>query len=264
MLSKWPIFALGAALLGVGGGSAVYISHERANEKRVTALNEALTSSLVDTQHQLEALNRKVVELSEPKPPQPKPAAAAPRTRPRVRTASARTAPPREDPRIRQLETEIADQQKQLAGTRDDLEKTRGDLDKTRDELNGRLDSTRDDLSGSIAKNHDELVELQKKGERNYVEFKLDKSKQFERVGPLRLSLRKADLKHKAFNVAMMVDDNEMQKKNVNLYEPVRIDLDGESVELVVNQIRKDHIEGYVSEPKYKTTRQTASSEVKP
>ena len=41
------------------------------------------------------------------------------------------------------------------------------------------------------------------------------------------MALRKADLKHKSFNVAMMVDDNQLQKKNVNLYEPVWVNVGG-------------------------------------
>jgi hypothetical protein len=95
-------------------------------------------------------------------------------------------------------------------------------------------------------------VILQKRGERSYVEFELNKSKQFQRVGAVRLSLRKADVKHKSFDLTMMVDDNELQKKNVNLYEPVRINLLGDQLELVVNHVSKDHVQGYLSEPKYK------------
>ncbi len=70
----------------------------------------------------------------------------------------------------------------------------------------------------------------------------------------MRLALRNADVKHKSFNMAMMVEDSQLQKKNVNLYEPVWVNVDGESLELVVNQIKKDHVEGYLSEPKYRRT----------
>jgi hypothetical protein len=52
----------------------------------------------------------------------------------------------------------------------------------------------------------------------------------------------------------MFVDDNQMQKKSVNLYEPVWINIEDrpQPVQLVVNQIGKDQIQGYISEPKYK------------
>jgi hypothetical protein len=251
MLLKWPVIALSAALAVVGAGSLAYISHERSRERQLTTQNDALTSSLSDVRHQVDALNQKLADLSEPKPvptSSPRPKAKRPV---RVVAKAAAPAPRRDDPRIHEMQAQLAEQQKQIAGTRDDL-------GKTRDELSGKLDSTRDELSTSIARNHDEVVELQKRGERNFYEFQADKSKEFQRVGSIRVSLRKADVKHKAFNVAMIVDDNEVQKKNVNLYEPVWINLGGETVELVVNQIGKDHIQGYLSEPKYKKTASAA------
>jgi hypothetical protein len=95
---------------------------------------------------------------------------------------------------------------------------------------------------------------LQRRGERNYYEFQLTKSKEFKRVGPLSLSLRKANTKRKSYDLAMFVDDNQMQKKSINLFEPIWINLDDrpQPVQLVVNQISKDQIQGYISEPKYK------------
>ena len=161
---------------------------------------------------------------------------------------------PADDPRIKQMQDQLSEQQKQLASAREDLEKTRSDLD-------GRLNSTRDELNGSIgrandsiARTHEELVALEKRGERNYYEFQLDKSNRFQRVGPLSLSLRKVNTKHKSYNLAMMVDDFQLDKKNVNLYEPVWITLSDspQPLELVVNQVGKDHVQGYISEPRYK------------
>jgi hypothetical protein len=73
-------------------------------------------------------------------------------------------------------------------------------------------------------------------------------------VGPISLSLRKVDFKKKHYDLSMMVDDFELQKKSVNLFEPVWITLSDhpQPVELVVNEIHKDEIKGYISEPKYK------------
>jgi hypothetical protein len=98
----------------------------------------------------------------------------------------------------------------------------------------------------SIARTHEDVVALQKRGERNYYEFNLDKSKEFQRVGPLRLALRKADTKHKRFDMNLLVDDNQLEKKKVNLYETIWINTGDhpQPMELVVNQIAKDHIRG--------------------
>jgi hypothetical protein len=58
---------------------------------------------------------------------------------------------------------------------------------------------------------------------------------------PLRLSLRKADIKHKRFDIMMLVDDNELQKKGVNLYETLLLNLADrpQPLEVVVNKIPK-------------------------
>jgi hypothetical protein len=161
--------------------------------------------------------------------------------------ASRRTAA--ENKRIKEFQTRLEDQQKQLKDTQDEVAKTRTDLE-------GNISSTRDDLNGSIARTHEELVALQKRGERNYIEFNLTKSKEFQREGPLMLSLRKADTKHKSFDLTMIVDDNQLRKRNVNLYEPIWIHRtdDPQPVQVVINKIDKDRVQGYVSAPKYRNS----------
>jgi hypothetical protein len=126
------------------------------------------------------------------------------------------------DKRYAQLQTQLTDQQRQLRETQDLIAKNHR-------ELQGSLNSTRDELNGSIAKTHDELVVLAKRGERSYFEFDLAKSKDFQRIGPLPLSLRKTDTKHSSFDMAMVVDDNQLMKEKVNLYEPIWIHTENES-----------------------------------
>ena len=151
------------------------------------------------------------------------------------------------DKRYKQLQAQLEDQQKQLKETQEQVAKNRSDLE-------GNLSSTRDELNGSIAKTHEELVALEKRGERSYFEFDLTKSKQFQRVGPLSISLRKADTKHKSYNIEMIVDDNQLTKKNVNLYEPIWIHTENQAqpVQVVVNRVEKNQVHGYISAPKYK------------
>jgi hypothetical protein len=149
---------------------------------------------------------------------------------------------------------QLEDQKKELKATEDLVAKNRS-------ELEGNLNSTRDELNGSIAKTHEELVALEKRGERRYFEFDLEKSKQFQRFGPVTLSLRKADTKHKSFDLEMIVDDNELSKKKVNLYEPIWIHTENESqpVQVVVNRIEKNRVHGYVSAPKYRPSELAAT-----
>jgi hypothetical protein len=142
---------------------------------------------------------------------------------------------PKPDPRWQKMQTQL-DAQGQA-------------IESTRQELAG----TRSDLQGSIARTHDELVALERKGERNYFEFDLDKSKNFRPEGPVSVSLRKANTKHQYADLELLVDDRQLSKKHLNLYEPAVFYPAGDRqpVELVINGITKDHIHGYISAAKY-------------
>jgi hypothetical protein len=144
----------------------------------------------------------------------------------------------RDDPRWKRIQSQLSEQQKQIDATRQDL------------------GSARTELQGSIARTHDELIVLQKKGERSYYEFDIAKSGQFHRNGPVGIRLKKANTKHQYADLEMMVDDFKVSKKHINVLEPVIFYAaeNGQPVELVINKIEKNHIHGYVSEPRYKTS----------
>ncbi len=76
----------------------------------------------------------------------------------------------------------IADVSSEVGTVRSEIASTKSELDKTIAELK----SVRGDLgvqSGLIATNGKELAALRDRGDRNYYEFKLAKSKQMQRVG---------------------------------------------------------------------------------
>ena len=180
------------------------------------------------------------------------------------------------DPRVDKLQGQLSDTQQELARanehisktrdelngsiakTREDLNgsiaQTRDELARSREELSGQINSTRSDLDGSIARTHEEVVALRKRGEQNIYEFQIDKSKEFQRLGPLSVALRSTNPKRKTYDLSMIVEDNQISKNHVNLYEPILIRLRDlpQAAELVVNRIDKDRITGYLSEPKYK------------
>jgi type II secretory pathway pseudopilin PulG len=174
--------------------------------------------------------------------------------RPKVRHAAAQKHP-REDPRWKQLQAQLAENKQQIQATQQQVASNR-------QEMEGNLNSTRDNLNGSIAKTHDELVALEKKGERSYYEFNLSKSKGFDRVGPVSLSLRKTNLKHGYYDMAVLVEDSRLDKKHISLFEPVLFypSDSHRPLELVVNRIEKNYVEGYVSAPKYKESQTAAIS----
>jgi hypothetical protein len=204
------------------------------------------TAALNLTQHQLSDLSAKVNMLASRSETPPAPtAASAPIATGRTAATgrASATRPPREDPRYKKLQSQLDAQGKAIDQTRNDLESTQGNLD-----------STRTELTGSIAHTHDELVVLQKRGERSYTEFDLSKSKQFKREGPFELRLKKANDKHQYADMELMVDDRNLSQKHVNLYQPVMFYTPDspQPVEVVINDIGKDHIHGYVSASKYR------------
>jgi len=264
---RWGIGIAVLVLCVVAGISLAYVSRERRQLNDLNATNQSLSSSIAQLKSEMRVMADK---LSQPPPAPATPArvisegASRPSSQPR--TVARATA----DPRFRQMQARLADQEKQLSSTREDLNKTRDDLqgklDSTRDELSGTLASTKDELNGSIGRTHDDVVALQKRGERNYYEFQLTKSKEFKRIGPVSVSLRKVNTKRKSYDLALFVDDNQMQKKSINLFEPIWINMDDrpQPVQLVVNQISKDQIQGYISEPKYKKSELGDTASVTP
>jgi hypothetical protein len=255
-------------LLGVAGVALGYGYHQQTLVGHLTAQQSVSDATINQMQGQLSTVTSKLNDMTAAQEAQQAQAQAQAQAE-AAKQADKHTAagvahtgarrPASTDKRYKQLQSQLADQQKQLKDTQDLVAKNRTDLE-------GNISSTRDELNGSIARTHEELVVLQKRGERSYTEFDLMKAKQFQRIGPFTLSLRKADTKHKNYDIEMIVDDNQLTKKKVNLYEPIWIHTENESqpVQIVVMRIEKNLIHGYVSAPKYKpselATSGTASS----
>ncbi len=168
---------------------------------------------------------------------------------------------PVDDPRWQKVQQQLGDQQKALTDTQKQIAETQANLDQAKADLNGNLQTARTELGGDIARNHDELVALQKKGERNYYEFSFEKSPTFHHTGPISIALHKADTKHEYCDLQLVVDDRQITRKHINLYESVTLHPEGypQPLELVINHIDKDSVKGYVSEPKYKSTEQATA-----
>jgi hypothetical protein len=257
--NRWLVVAT-IVLLGVAGIAFGYGYRQQILVGHLTAQEKITNAALDDTQAQVNSLTARLNEMIAAQTAAKDAAAHNASAKPGAKTAAGKRAAAPGDKRYKQLQAQLAEQQKQLKETQDLVTQNRSDLE-------GSLNSTRDDLNGSIARTHEELVALAKRGERNYFEFELTKSKQFQRFGPLSLSLRKADTKHKNYDLEMVVDDNHLNKKRVNLYEPIWIHTENDSqpVQIVVNRIGKNLAHGYVSAPKYKASElSTVSSTTTP
>lgn len=129
-----------------------------------------------------------------------------------------------------------------------DLDTTKTDLAASRKEIG----DVRDTLSQQIARNSGELAELRKRGERNYVEFDIRKSRNADRIGDIQVQLKKADTKRQKYDLLLLVDDSKIEKKERTVNEPVTflVGRDHVRYELIVNYVDKDRIRGYISTPK--------------
>jgi hypothetical protein len=231
------------AAIVIGGAGAGYAVHEHHAAQSLATRNQQVTAQLTSTQSQLQALTAKVNELVSSNETKPSPSVPAPAAAPTPRHAAVHRARA-EDPRFKKLQSQLDAQGQAIDRTRNDLL------------------SARTELTGSIARTHDELVVLEKRGERNYIEFDLSKTKEFKREGPLSISLRKANVKHQYADLALIVDDRNLSQKHVNLYQPAMFyepDIP-QPIEVVINDISKNHIHGYVSAPRYRKSELAAMS----
>ena len=237
-----PRIAVAAAFALSVAALSGYTVHEHGVAVAALERNAAITTSLKSTTAEIEQLTAKVNELSAPKP-QVVETPAPTRTESRVkgksgtptqhRSASHRAV--RDDPRWGKVQSQLDEQGKAISSTQQDLS------------------TTRTELQGSIARTHAELVVLQRKGERRYYEFDIQRAKQFSHAGTMNIKLRRSDAKHQYADLDLLVDDRVVTKKHVNLYEPTMFYASEEEqpAQVVINKISKDHIHGYVSEPKF-------------
>ena len=136
-----------------------------------------------------------------------------------------------------------------VAAAQSDIEKTSTDLKRAMGDMGV--------MSGLIATNAKDLDTLRALGERNYFEFDINKKDAAKKVGNLMLTLKKADPKRSRFTLDVLADDRHLEKKDKTINEPVQLYVSGnmQPDEIVINQVTKDHITGYLSTPKVKMAR---------
>ena len=148
--------------------------------------------------------------------------------------------------KIADVSTDVGGVKTQVSATQAELQKTIADLHSTRGDLGVQ--------SGLIATNAQELQALKRLGERNYIEFKVKRGEKVAtRVGDITLKLKNVDAKKNRYTVEVMADDKLTEKRDKNVNEPVQFytaKAGRQPYELVVNQVQKDLIVGYLSTPK--------------
>lgn len=212
---------------------------EDTNE-RLRAQGEALGQTVGLTQKQLEERSAQLAAAE-------KNVAQSTRTLQRQTVANQKAV----QKQLGDVQTDVNTVKTDVGGVKTDVASTQADLATAKSQLT-RVVGDQGVMSGLIATNHDELVELRRRGERNYYEFTLQKGGAPQIVGTVKLALKKADPKKSRYTMFVSADDKNIEKKDKNLDEPVQFYAGKQPAlyEVVVNNINKNQVQGYLSTPK--------------
>jgi len=153
--------------------------------------------------------------------------------------------------KLTDVSTEVGTVKTDVASAKSDLERTIGELRRTTGDMGV--------MSGLIATNSRELSALKELGQRDYFEFTLTKKQKQQRIGDIVMQVKKTDPRRNKFTVEVVADDKRVEKKDKTVNEPVQFYVVSKSrvpYELVINEVKKDTVVGYLSMPKVKMTAQ--------
>jgi chromosome segregation ATPase len=147
------------------------------------------------------------------------------------------------------VKTDVTTVKADVASTQTELEKTGSELKRAIGDMGV--------MSGLIATNSKDLNALRELGEKNYYEFDLKKAALTQKVGNVTITLKKSDPKRNRYTVEVLADDQRVEKRDKTINEPVQLYVteNRQPYEIVVNQIKKDEVVGYLATPKVKMAR---------
>src|SRR5438876_1317082 len=239
----------GIAVLGIAGYSAQTkisqdLSEQEKQNKILTAQLDQANSRIADLKSKMEITTQRV-GLTQSELAQAKSRAESIRKEQQASddklTEQLGQVQKESEEKIGAVATEVGGAKKDIETTKNDLEATKGKLDRSLGDMNV--------MSGLIARNRDDLEDLKRRGDRNYYEFTLQKSKTPHRVGPVQVSLNKTDPKKAKYTVTVIADDKTIEKKDKTSGEPVQFYVKGSArmapYEIVVFDVGKNQITGY-------------------
>lgn len=150
--------------------------------------------------------------------------------------------------KIEGVTSEVGAVKQEVAANKTELEKTIESLKRVTGDLG--------EQSGLIATNARELAALKALGDRNYYEFNITRSKQPVRIADITIQLKRADQRRNRYTIDVVADDKKFEKKDRTVNEPVQFYTSKyrQPYEIVVNNVEKDRIIGYLSQPKVPAT----------
>lgn len=157
------------------------------------------------------------------------------------------------DGKLDGISTEVGAVKSDVASAKSNIEETQGELRHARGDMGV--------MSGLIATNSKQIQYLRDLGDRNIYEFTIAKTAGMQRVGDIQVMLMKADSKRNRYTVDVRADDKLVEKRDKTANEPVQFYTAraGQPYELVVNQVQKDKVTGYLATPKVTLSRNTSA-----
>ncbi len=153
--------------------------------------------------------------------------------------------------KLGEVSTEVVAVRTEVADNRNRLERTVADLRRVKGDMGVQ--------SGQIATNQKELQALKALGEKSYFEFDL-KNKESSSIAGVNVILKKTDPKKFRFTLDVYANDKKVEKKDRIVNEPVQFMVTkvrqpyslevNELYEIVVNEVSKDRIKGYLATPR--------------
>ncbi|HXE76586.1 MAG TPA: hypothetical protein VNN18_13255 [Candidatus Xenobia bacterium] len=242
------LFAIIIVFLGIGQFRAnqeltVFRQETATQLQTLTTSNESLQAQVGDLQSDIQAATEKL-GLTEKQLAQARAVAR------KLREEQQKTAE-HLNAQLEEQANQLDAVEGQVTAVQSSVAETQGNLSETR----SRLERVAGDLgvqSGLIARNREELEELKRRGERDYFEFDLARSRDYSRVGMVSVRVNKVDVKRNKYTATLLVNDKVIEKKEKTLLEPVQFYLPGTRhlLEMVVFEMQKNRIGGYLSAPK--------------
>ncbi len=207
---------------------------------RLRATTETLGQSMGMTQKQIELKTQTLMAAQ----------AAATRAQ-SAETAKLEAKTAEADKKIGAVATDVSTVKTDVTGAKASIADTQTDLNQTKAQLQRTMGDA-GVMSGLIARTHDELEQLKHRGDRTYYEFTLQKGAKPTLLSSIKLQAKKVDDKRSKYTMLVSADDRNIEKKDKSLDEPVQFYTGKDPVlfEIVVNNISKNQISGYLSTPK--------------
>jgi hypothetical protein len=153
---------------------------------------------------------------------------------------AARTLETQMTARIEAVSTEVRQVAGGLSGTRNDVADNRR-----------QIMALKTEVGTQVANNTKAVAELQRVGEREWLEFDVVKSSRpaSPKVANVRIQLAKTDVRKGKYDVVLHFDDRQIERKDRTIGEPVQflVGPERQRYELVVTDMERDRIRGYLS-----------------